>query len=34
MGTTANAKPLFEGSFAEIHERYRGLNPFVGDDYR
>jgi len=34
MGTSANAKPLFEGRFAEIHERYRGLNPFTGDAYR
>jgi hypothetical protein len=34
MATYSNTKPLFEGRFAEIHERYRALNPFAGDGYR
>jgi hypothetical protein len=34
MGTNVDTKPLFEGRFAEIHDRYCGLNPFVSDSYR
>jgi hypothetical protein len=34
MATSADTKPLFRGRFAEIHERYRGLNPHVADTYR
>jgi hypothetical protein len=34
MATCADTKALFTGKFAEIHEKYRGLNPFAGDSYR
>jgi hypothetical protein len=33
MQTCADATPLFTGRFAELHERYRGLEPFGGEDY-
>jgi hypothetical protein len=36
MATTADASPLFEGRFAEIHNRYRQLSPVQrqNDGYR
>lgn len=34
MQTCMNAKPLIEGRFAELHDRFRGLNPFGGESYR
>jgi hypothetical protein len=33
MQTSADARPLFEGRFAELHDRYRKLDPFGGEDY-
>ncbi len=34
MGTCTNVKPLFDGKFAKIHDKYRALNPFAADTYR
>jgi len=34
MQTCMDTKPLFEGRFAELHNRYRELNPFGGEAYR
>src|SRR5262249_41706879 len=34
VGTVADTKPLFSGRFAELHDRYKNLNPFSGDSYR
>lgn len=34
MQTCSDARPLTEGRFAELHDRYRSLSPFTGDAYR
>jgi hypothetical protein len=34
MATCSDPKPLIAGRFAEIHNKYRGLDPFTGETYR
>jgi hypothetical protein len=34
MQTCMDAKPLVEGRFAKLHDRYCELNPFGGEAYR
>jgi hypothetical protein len=34
MATCSDPKPLLDGRFGKIHDRYRSLDPFAGEAYR